>query len=564
MKKDIIVNYDYRVSRVAMLEKNRLVEIYIERPLQHRVVGNIYKGVVANILPGMEAAFVDIGLERNAFLYVNDALPSWDELDNHSLMGESIENMLAVGEEVMVQVVKEPFGTKGARVTSQVTIPGRYLVLVPGADYVGVSRRIEDAAEKDRLRQLASDIKPEGMGVIVRTVGESFDEEVFRQDLNYLLKLWQRIQKRYYESDAPFVLYQDLALTCRVARDLLDEEVNSFIIDNRHEYDKVLEILDYTSPELKDRVEFFDRKDPIFDYYGVEKDIQKALERQVWLKCGGYLIIEETEALTVIDVNTGRYTGKKNLAETVFKTNMEAAEEIARQIRLRDIGGIIIVDFIDMYDENHRNQVLSRLNESSKNDRLRTVVLGLTSLGLVEITRKKVRKDLAAFLQQDCPYCKGNGRVLTPVVVGIRVEKELKRELPNYPSEAALLEAHPEVAALLIGSGGGNLKRLEEETGKYLFIRGNEAMHMEDYRLVASGTREEINNIALPVSKGDVLNVTVEEPHAGNPGHGIARYHGFVIDINDGAGKVGQEVKVKIEEVSRTSARAEITEEVGL
>ncbi len=558
MKKDIVVNYDYRVSRVAMLEDGQLVEIYIERPLQHRVVGNIYKGVVANILPGMEASFIDIGLERNAFLYVSDALPSWDEIDSHSLAGESIENMLSVGEEIMVQVVKEPFGSKGARVTSQVTIPGRYLVLVPGADYIGVSRRIEDSDEKERLRSLAGSIKPENMGLIVRTVAESTTEEVLQQDLQYLLKLWQRIQKRFYEADSPSVLYQDLALTCRVARDLLDEEVNTFVIDNRHEYEKVLEILDYTSPDLKDRVQLYTREEPIFEYYNIEKDILKALERQVWLKCGGYLIIDEIEAFTVIDVNTGRYTGKKNLAETVFKTNMEAAEEIARQIRLRDIGGIIIVDFIDMYDERHRCQVLNKLNEAAKNDRLRTYVLGLTNLGLVEMTRKKVRQDLAAFLQQPCPYCSGSGRVLTPVVVGIKIEKELKKQLSVKDEEAVLLETHPEVAALLIGAGGANLKKLEEETGKCIYIRGNEETHMEKYRLVASGSRDEIEQVALPVSTGDVLEVTIEEPHAGNPGHGIARYHGFVIDVNEGTGWIGQQIKVKIVEVSRTFARAEI------
>ena len=543
-----------------MLEDGKLVEIYIERPLQHRVVGNIYKGVVANILPGMEAAFVDIGMERNAFLYVNDALPSWDEMDGHSLAGETIENMLSVGEEIMVQVVKEPFGTKGARVTSQVTVPGRYLVLVPGADYVGVSRRIEDSEEKERLRKLAGSIKPEGMGVIVRTVAESVSEEILQYDLKYLQKLWQKIHKRHYEGEAPSVIYQDLALTCRVARDLLDEEVNSFIIDNEHEYEKVMEILDDTSPELKNRVELYNKKEPIFDYYEIEKDIQKALDKQVWLKCGGYLIIDEIEALTVIDVNTGRYTGKRNLADTVFKTNMEAAEEIARQIRLRDIGGIIIVDFIDMYDENHRNQVLNKLNEAAKNDRLRTFVLGLTNLGLVEMTRKKVRKDLAAFLQQSCPYCEGNGRVLTPVVVGINIEKELVKQLPLKSSEAVLLEAHPEVAALLIGSGGGNLKRLEEETGKYLYIRGNDNVHMEDYKVVAAGTRDEIDDLAMPVSEGEVLEVLIEEPHAGYQGHGIARHHGFVIDVNEGAGWVGQRVKVKITEVSRTFARADIEE----
>ncbi len=559
ISKKIIVNYDYRVSRVAVLEDNRLVELYIERPLQHRVVGNIYKGTVANILPGMEASFVDIGLERNAFLYVNDVHPYFDDLRNQSFVNGPIENMLSVNEDIMVQVIKEPFGHKGARLTGQMTIPGRYMVLVPGADYVGVSRRIEDLEEKERLRQLAEKIKPQGMGVIVRTVAEAADNDLLEQDLKYLTQSWQRIQKRYYENKAPAVLYQDLALTCRVARDMLGEDVSSFLVDNVNEYEKVLEILDYTSPDLKNRVELYTGEEPVFDYYDIEKDIRKALDRQVWLKCGGYLVIDEIEAFTIIDVNTGRYTGKKNLSETVLKTNLEAAEEIARQIRLRDIGGIIIVDFIDMNSEDHRQEVIYKLSEAVKKDRLRTYVLGLTNLGLVEMTRKKVRQDLAAFLQQSCPYCSGSGRVLTPVVVGIRIEKELKKKLSAEDAEAVLIETHPEVAALLIGTGGANLKKIEDDTGKYIFIRGNEDIHMESYRLVAAGTKDEINEIALPVATGDILEVIIEEPHAGNPGNGIARYHGFVINVNKGGDWVGQKIKVEIMEVNRTFARAEKT-----
>ncbi|MFY9113883.1 MAG: Rne/Rng family ribonuclease [Dethiobacteria bacterium] len=557
LDKKIIVNYDYRVSRVAVLENGRLVEIYIERPLQHRVVGNIYKGTVANILPGMEAAFVDIGLERNAFLYVDDVLPYRDYEERRSDPHGPIENILSVGEEIMVQVIKEPFSQKGARLTGQITIPGRYVVLVPGAGYVGVSRRIEDLDEKERLRNLAEKIRPEGMGIIIRTVAESADESLLRHDIKYLCNLWRRIQKRFHEHSAPATLYQDLALTCRVARDLLSDDVNTFMVDNIHEHEKVLEILDYTSPHLKNRVKLYKGAESIFDHYNIEKDINKALERQVWLKCGGYLVIDEIEALTIIDVNTGRYTGRKNLAETVLRTNLEAAEEIAYQIRLRDIGGIIIVDFIDMDTEEHRRKVLDKLSESFKNDRMRTYILGLTNLGLVEMTRKKVRQDLAAFLQQPCPYCEGAGRVLTPLVVGIRIEKELKKQLPAVESEAVLIEAHPEVAALLIGTGGSNLRKLENEIGKYVFVRGNEDIHLEKYRVISTGSLDEISQIALPVKPGDILGVQIEEPHIGNPGNGIARYHGFVIDVSGAADCLGQKINVEIREVNRTFARAE-------
>jgi ribonuclease G len=553
--KKIVVNFDHRDTRVAVLEDGSLVELYVERPLQQRVVGNIYKGIVANVLPGMQAAFVDIGLERNAFLYVDDVFLEWQE-DTPPLNRNPIEKLLKVGEEIMVQVIKEPFGTKGARLTGQVTLPGRYLVLVPGADYVGVSRRIESQTERDRLRREAMSICPEGHGLIVRTVAEGVETEVLKQDLQFLLQLWNRVQTRYQQKSAPAVIYQDLALTCRIVRDLFVEDFSSFLIDNRSEYEKVLEMLDYVSPSLKSKVHLYQEEEPIFEKYGIEKEIQKALERQVWLKSGGYLVIDETEALTVIDVNTGRYIGRRNLADTILKTNLEAAREIARQIRLRDIGGMIIIDFIDMSIQEHRQKVLDTLNEAVKADRTKTYVLGLTSLGLVEMTRKKVRQDLAAFLQQPCPYCGGVGRVLTPTVAGSRIEKELKRILPQLSSEAVLVEMHHEVAALIIGAGGGHLKRLEEEVGKYIFIRGSDDIHLEKYRIVFQGSREEVRSKALPVSTGDRLTVTIEEPHALNAQHGIARLQGFVVNVEGAGEQVGREMEVEIVEVSRTSARA--------
>ncbi len=559
MDKKIIVNFDHRATRVAVMEDHKLVELYIERSLQNRVVGNIYKGIVANVLPGMQAAFVDIGMGKNAFLYVDDVFSDLNEDDLPSPpchRGMPIEKLVKAGEEIMVQVIKEPFGSKGTRVTCSVTLPGRYLVLVPGANHIGVSRRIENQAEKERLRQEIEQIKPEGHGLIIRTVAEGVPVEVLQKDLQFLFQLWQRVSNRFHQKEAPAVIYQDLALTCRIARDLLSEEVNSFLIDNRQEFDRVMEILGYISPHLKGRVTLYQGQAPIFERYGAEKEIQKALDRQVWLKSGGYIIFDETEALTVIDVNTGRYTGRRNLAETILKTNLEAAAEIARQIRLRDIGGIIVIDFIDMDLEDHRQKVLDWLNQCLKRDRTKTYVLGITSLGLVEMTRKKVRQDLSAVLQQPCPHCNGTGRVLTPVVVSTRIEGELKKLLPKEKDEAVLIETHHEVAALLIGTGGSHLKKLEEELGKYLFIRGTEDLHMEKYRVVATGNREEINKMALPVSPGEVMEVLIEEPHTANPSHGIARLQGYVIDVEGAGESVGQKLNVEIMEVGRTFARA--------
>ncbi len=554
MDKKIIVNCDNRATRVALLEKGKLVELDIERPLQYRVVGNLYKGIVANVLPGMQAAFIDIGLEKNAFLYVDDVFTD-DFEESPPLDRGSIEKLLRVGEEIMVQVIKEPLGSKGARVTGQITIPGRYLVLVPGADYIGVSRRIESQTERERLKQEVEKLKPEELGLIVRTVAEGVDIEVMGQDLQFLVQLWNRILTRFQQKTAPAILYQDLSLTCRIARDLFVEEFSSFLIDNEHEYDKVREIVDYISPHLKSKVKHYKDKEPIFERYGIEKELGNALSRQVWLKSGGYLVFDETEALTVVDVNTGRYIGRRNLADTILKTNLEAAEEIARQVRLRDIGGIIIIDFIDMTIEDHRRKVIDKLNASITNDRTKTYVLGLTNLGLVEMTRKKVRQDLSEYLQQPCPYCSGSGRVLTPLVLSTRIESELKRQLQEEKSKAVLVEMHHEVAAIIIGSGGGNLKKLEEELNRKIFIRGTADIHLAKYRIVARGSQKEIQALALPVKAGEVLDLTIEEPHSTNSSHGIARIQGFVVNVEGAGDKVGKEVKVEIKDVNRTFAR---------
>ncbi len=536
------------------MEKGKLVELDIERPLQYRVVGNLYKGIVANVLPGMQAAFIDIGLEKNAFLYVDDVFTDESE-ESPPPSRATIEKLLRVGEEIMVQVIKEPFGSKGARVTGQITIPGRYLVLVPGADYIGVSRRIESQTERERLRREVEKLKPGELGLIVRTVAEGVDNEVMEQDLQFLVQLWNRILTRFQQKTAPAILYQDLSLTCRIARDLFVEEFSSFLVDDEHEYDKVREIVDYISPHLKSKVKLYKEKEPIFERYGVEKEIEKALSRQVWLKSGGYLVFDETEALTVVDVNTGRYIGRRNLADTILKTNLEAAEEIARQVRLRDIGGIIIIDFIDMSVEDHRRKVIDKLNASIKNDRTKTYVLGLTNLGLVEMTRKKVRQDLSEYLQQSCPYCSGSGKVLTPLVVSTRIESEMKSQLQQEKSEAVLVEMHHEVAAIIIGTGGVNLKKLEEELSRRIFIRGAEDVHIEKYRIVARGSQKEIQDLALPVKVGEVLDLTIEEPHSTNQNHGIARIHGFVVNIENAGDKVGQTVEVEIKDVNRTFAR---------
>ena len=558
IEQKIVVNYEHKETRVALLEDGQVAEVYVERPLQQRMVGNIYKGVVENVLPGMQAAFVNIGEERNAFLYV-DELPH-DKVDASPGDRAPIQRLLTLGEEIMVQIMKEPFGSKGARLTGNITLPGRYLVLMPGFNYVGVSRRINSQEERERLKKEMEGIKPEGVGVIVRTAAEWIDGESLKNDLQFLLQLWATIQAQCKKEKSPSLLYRDVALIYRIIRDLFSDRIDEFLIDNEQEYSKVLEILDVLSPQLKNKVYYYSSKEPIFERFSIEEEIERSLNRLVWLRCGGYLVFDETEALTVIDVNTGKHTGKTNLEETIFKTNMEAAVEIARQIRIRDIGGIIIVDLIDMSSQTHRKKVLECLREEMSRDRTRSQVLGITNLGLVEISRKKVRQGLSASMQQPCSYCYGTGKVLSPEAVCSRVERELKRNLQNHNIEAVLVEMNSEVAALMIGSGGLYLKKLEAETGKNIFVRGSDNLHVEKYNILMSGKFNEVERYALPVEEGGLYRVRVEEQHISHPERGIARLHGYIIDIEEAGDLAGEEVLVIIKETNRTFAKAMLYE----
>ncbi|MGI6668885.1 MAG: Rne/Rng family ribonuclease [Acetivibrionales bacterium] len=408
------------VNRVALLEDGELAELYIERADSERMAGNIYRGKVTSVLPGMQAAFVDIGYEKNAFLYAGDVVAkkeyTEDEEDTVSYAKScNICELLKPGQELTVQVIKEPIGSKGPRVTTNITLPGRHLVLLPGADYTGVSRRIENGCERARLKKIAESLKPKGMGLIIRTASEGMNEEEdFAGDLRFLLNLWESIRKKELSGRVPRCIHKDPNLVYRVVRDLFTKDISKFIINDRRQYNKVLELIDMISPILKYRVEYFSKNYNLFEYYQLETQIARALSRKVWLKSGGYLVIDKTEALTAIDVNTGKYVGKRCLEDTVLKTNLEAAEEIAKQLRLRDIGGIIIIDFIDMHEHKHQQMVLDALKNALKKDRVKTTVVGMTGLGLIEMTRKKVRQELSTLLSMDCPYCGGTGKMTEP------------------------------------------------------------------------------------------------------------------------------------------------------
>jgi ribonuclease G len=558
MLKEIVVNVGEEETRVAVLEDKVLVEIYIERSINQRLVGNIFKGRVENVLPGMQAAFVNIGLEKNAFLYVEDALPSNSPEGSGQTgytLGANICDILRQGQEIMVQIVKEPIGTKGPRVTTHITLPGRFLVLMPTVDYIGISRRIESERERERLKDLANRVKPEGMGAIVRTVAEGIEEEELRQDIALLTKLWRKILSRSAHGTVPNVVHRDLELVQRILRDVFTEDVDRLILDSRYEYEKVLEFIDISDPRLKLKV-FLDERENIFTEYGIEQEIEKALKQKVWLKCGGYLIIDQCEALTVIDVNTGKYVGTTNLEDTVLKTNLEAASEIARQLRLRKIGGIVIVDFIDMSEEVHRNEVLQALEEEIKKDKTKTNILGITQLGLVEMTRKKVRPSLSEVLQKPCPYCEGRGKVLSEETLGINYKNQIYNVARQTTAQTILVEANPLVAARLIGSGGASLRDLESKTGKSLYIRGSTSHHIESITIRPLQDNEEIHANTLPVKPGEVLEVTVEEPHVTNYHDGIARVNGFILDIEGAGAMVGETIPVEVSKVYRTYAKA--------
>lgn len=478
MAKKIIANISPDEVRMALLEEGELTEVFFERGESRRIVGNIYKGKIENILPGMQAAFINIGRDKNAFLYIGDILPSAFN------QGGGMDDVLTEGQDILVQIVKEPVGTKGPRATTHLTLPGRYVVLMPTVDYIGVSRRINREKERERLREVAEKVRPAGMGLIVRTVAEGKSEEELRRDVQYLHQVWGDLIGCSKKVTAPHLLYQDVDLLIRMVRDYLTEDVTSFIIDDRAAYDKVRKLLRAISPEFLPRVSLYRGQTNIFAHYKIEGELEKLTKRRVWLKSGGYLVIDRTEALTVIDVNTGKFVGSTCLADTVFRTNLEAVGEICRQLRLRDIGGIIVIDFIDMDRPEHQKAVLARLEEELKKDHTKTNVLGLTRLGLVEMTRKRIGQGVENVLYSECPYCEGRGRVLSPESMTVRVKRHLRQTARRQPAGTPLrIQAHPRVVALL--EQDGDIKRLSRELSQPLHAEAVPHMHMEAFTVLA-------------------------------------------------------------------------------
>ena len=486
-KRNILIDSNPFETRMALLEDDKLVEFYVERPEDRGITGNIYKGRIVRVLPGMQAAFVEVGLDRTAFLHVSDVKASFDDLDDDGPRSDGrggqiprIQDMIKQGEEVMVQVAKEPIGTKGARVTSYVSLPGRFLVLMPTYERIGVSRRISDDKERRRLRDIVKSCRPEGYGFIVRTVCDGVSKEEIQADMDFLVRLWQGIVKNKGTSPNPSLLYEELDLTLRTLRDKFSRG-DRLTIGSRVEYDRVSEFVGEFMPSIGSSVKLHKNADMIFDAYGVDLDIERALSNKVWLKSGGSLVIDQMEALTAIDVNTGKYVGKKNSEDTILKTNLESALEVVYQLRLRNIGGIIVIDFIDMMKAANREKVYSTLKAALKVDKARTNILKISELGIVEMTRKRTRESLSQSLGETCHYCGGSGVIKAKDTVVMEIYRQLRAELPDMKRSKALLFVNPAIAERLDESGV--IRDMERATGKHIVVKSVDVFHQEEFDL---------------------------------------------------------------------------------
>ena len=502
MTKEILISAEEQEIRIAVLEKGRLEEFYVERRSRDQLMGNIYKGKVDSILPGIGAAFINLGLERNGFLYLSDVAsphylfdeevdspenggqrPSQDR-DTRSLAEKGAE-LLKKGEDILVQVVKEPFGRKGARLTTHITLPGRYLVAMPYNGHIGVSKRIQDREERDRLRKLLNELRlPKDMGFIVRTVGQGKGKKEFARDTRYLGTLWHRIQVKSKKQTSPSPVHEEHDIVLRTVRDSFSGEIERLLIDSKAEYKKALHFLRSIVPELQSKLVYYHEDIPLFKKKGIEAEIDKIYSRRVYLKSGAYVVIEKTEGLVAIDVNTGKFTGKRKQEDTAFKVNMEAADEIARQVRLRDIGGILIMDFIDMAMEEHRRQVFRCLVDAFRRDRAKTNILSISEIGIVEMTRQRMRQDPESVSFQSCPYCKGRGLIKSVETVGIHAVRETRKYFSQMGKRTeVILSVHPDVAVYLLKDNRHSLNAIERSFEARIILCEDPKLHLEDVKL---------------------------------------------------------------------------------
>jgi ribonuclease G len=505
MDRQIIISVEPRETRVGIMEDGKLQELLIEREQEKTLVGNIYRGVVRNVLPAIQAAFVDIGLGRNGFLHVSDItneVSACREIAGEDVEGlgvtskdakrESIDKMLHKGQEILVQIIKEPIGTKGVRLSSNISLAGRYLVMMPGARQIGISRRIADYAERRRLRHILRQVNtPNDLGFIVRTVGQGASQEEFEKDVRYLSDLWAGIQRQIPASPCPSLIHEELNLILRVLRDVLTEDVSKIIIDSRDEYKNIQRFVNALMPNMEATIVYHSGRDHVFDSSGIEKEIEKAQRRKVWLKCGGYLIIDQTEAMVVIDVNSGRCLDKKNLDDTILETNMQAAEEACRQIRLRNIGGIIIIDFIDMHLKRHQRMVEKAVLKAVNRDKAKTNIFPISQLGILQMTRERVKESLSEAVYEACPYCSGGGRVKSATSMSIEAQRLIKLALRSSRRFLRLpikVQAHPKVCERLQKEDREAVQELTQRYRGVVTFEPREDLHVENIKLINERT----------------------------------------------------------------------------
>lgn len=495
MKRDILITMDANERQVAILEDGRLEEFYIERGNAERMFGNIYKGRVKTVIPGIGAAFVDLGTKKDGFLYVSDAMRSPIDLDADFDEQEKqpdrrkeryakIEDVLKVGQEIIVQVVKESIRNKGPRLTTHFSIPARYIVMMPGESKIGVSRRLEERGERERIRQIFNELDvPKGAGFIVRTAGEGKGAKEYARDSRYLTRLWKKIHSSIEQKKAPSLIHKELDLVERIIRDHLVEETDTLVTDDKEIFKKIQRFLNIYLPGQKVDLKFYADKVPLFEKYSIEKEIERTFQRNVFLKSGGHIVIEQTEGLVAIDVNTGKFTGTKNLEETVFKTNMEAAYEIARQLRLRDVGGIVVIDFIDMEYAEHRRKLFRAFKDAVRRDKAKTNLLQMSELGLVEMTRQRIRPSLESAVYKTCSYCEGRGLVKSETTMAIQTIRELRKALNQVYNKSVNAYVHPSVAERLLLQEKKALHQLERQSKSKIFIYSDPSLHVEDVNI---------------------------------------------------------------------------------
>src|SRR5919112_611758 len=585
MKKQVLVSVDRGETRVALLEATgkpsaakpssrskkvnptdgyRVAELYFERRGARSIVGNIYKGKVDNVLAGLEAAFVDIGLEKNGFLHVDEIVVPGVDVGRRGRGkegGSKITELIKPGQEIVVQVVKDPLKSKGARLSMELTVAGRYMVYAPMGEGVGVSRRLDDR-ERERLRRETKGLDLQGGGAIIRTAASGAVRADFERELQYLFKVHEVLLKRVEETPAPGLVFQEADLSVRVVRDIFYEHFERAIVDDPKQHQRLVSFFTRTAPEL---VELYEEKTSLFAAYGVDKVIDGLMTRRVDLPSGGYLIIDYAEALTVIDVNTGSFTGKgksARLEDTITKTNLEAAEEVVRQLRLRDIGGIIVIDFIDMARSRNREAVLKVLRKALDEDRTKTFVVEISPLGLVEMTRQNVTDGVREIMTKTCQVCGGEGVVKSEETMAIHVARhlrELAREAGDGGPEAYLVRLNSRVTAWFTADGARELQALEAETGRFFHFTGSEGLPLDHFTVVMEGTRDEVSEEAVPFRGGEEVHVDIVEPHMYNPDDAVAKVDGYVITVTNGVAFVGEKKLVRIDEARRTTATAALT-----